>query len=219
MTTIVTRPESKAYAIYSDNRKVVECYTPETTYNELVKNLGVDTTNVQVIELEYFPDVLGVVTYNRPQPEIAAQPETDIDAVIAKVNDAMNAPNRGSDATVSRDPQGITQDNVINEPVGNTDKPKLGDLVYVAGIDGILRKITGGVGTVHMVYNSDECVEANIGDVENDDIVLGDEDVVVNNVLIELEEIPGVYFSWNELKNSQTELKAKYGYKPACVIR
>jgi len=224
MTTIVTQPDSKSYAIYSNNRKIVECNDPETTYNELVKNLGVDTSNVQIIEMDYFPDTLGNIS-NIAYIEGSAvlTKNNNIDNIIDQINADMQAPNLGkhksrTNTTVDNSQtvetsQQTTEDTInMNVPVGNVETPKLGDLIYVTGLDGILRKITGGIGTVHLVYNSNKDIE-NLDDESNEATVSN------KNILVELEEIPGTYFSWSEIKDKQLELKAKYGYKPVCVIR
>lgn len=106
---------------------------------------------------------------------------------------------------------------VQNEPIGNIDVPKIGDLVYIEGVQGILKTVMGGVGTVGMVFfnkiNND--FEEDDDNVEEEDI----EDIEIkSNILIELEEIPGQYFSWDELKSKQNDLKLKYGYKPAMIL-
>lgn len=241
MTTIVTKPNSQAYAIYVDGRKIVECPSPETTYNELVKNIGIDTTQVQVIEMESFPPTIGgapqgTIVQSIVQEVIAENTPANtenIDDVIARVNAGIAAPNINKHkahteraASVSANTETATV-KVENEPIGNVEVPKIGDLIYVDGLDGILRKITGGVGTVHLVYNANDKVEVSSKLVENPNFDEEDEDSAEfieetetgTNILVELEEIPGAYFSWSEIKSRQTELKAKYGYKPVCVIK
>lgn len=241
MTTIVTKKNSQDYAIYVDGRKIVECGTPETTYNELVKNIGVDTTNVQIIEMESFPTNIGTpqgtIVQDIVQEVIRENAPTDVEDIINSVNATITAPNLSkhkervattATASVSENTE-TAQTSVSNEPIGNVEVPKLGDLVYVDGMDGILRKITGGVGTVHLVYNANDKVEVGTEMVANPEHDEDEEDdnepefinqsIVGSNILIELEEIPGVYFSWAGIKDNQTQLKAKYGYKPAYVIK
>jgi hypothetical protein len=241
MTTIVTKPNSQAYAIYVDGRKIVECPSPETTYNELVKNIGIDTTQVQIIEMDSFPTSIGGAPQGTIVQEIVqeviaentTQNTESVDDIIARVNAGIAAPNINKHkahteraASVSANTETATV-KVDNEPVGNVDVPKLGDLIYVDGLDGILRKITGGVGTVHLVYNANDKVEVATTSVPNPDFDEDDEDSeefidkveTGSNILVELEEIPGAYFSWTEIKSRQTELRAKYGYKPACVVK
>jgi len=224
MTTIVTKSNSKAYAIYVDGRKIVECAEPETSANELVKNLGIPIKEVQVIEMATFPTTIGtgllVGSIAREILQEVITEKTGIDDIINKVNSATLAPNAGKykKHIVSSDNEDApwpssSNDSEDNEqsvdntvPVGNVEIPKLGNLVYVNGFDGFLRKITGGIGTVHMVFDEETKAE-----VKPDD--------EPESVLVELEEVPGVYFSWNELKDEQAELKNKYGYKPVCSIK
>jgi hypothetical protein len=238
MTTIVTKANTQAYAIYVDNRKIVECQNPETTYNELVKNIGIDTTNVQIVEMDSFPATLngqepqGTVLQNIVSEVIEERTVGNIDDIINAVNSTTTAPNINKyKGIVERQSSGVNQPVGVpgaqsNEPVGNVEVPKLGDLVYVDGLDGILRKITGGVGTVHMVYNAQDRVEVGVKTVENPDYDPEDEDSestidvaeIGSNILIELEEIPGIYYQWSFVKDKQKSLKDKYGYKPVCAI-
>lgn len=223
MVTIVTKSNSQAYAIYVDNRKIVECAEPETTFNELIRNIGIDTTNVQIVEMTSYPVTLGTVIGAILQDVIAeATVPVSLDSIIDLVNASMiSGPNKNRLSISVTDEQENDEEEEGNEqhddedgedntaPIGNVEIPKVGNLIYVDGVDGFLRKITGGIGTVHVVYNADantEHVSVQGIDDEND------------RMLIELEEIPGVYFSWTNLRDKQSELKAKYGYKPVCSI-
>ena len=204
MTTIVTL-KSGAYAIYDANGvKILQCNEPINTFNEVVKNIGVDTENVQIIDAETFPDVLGDKYITKSVTEAG---QTNLESVIDKVNASISGIHDSEmqtyeDAGVLN---GQTDDEAFEEagidatqsakvPVGNVELPDIGDLVYVEGVRGVLRVITGGVGTVSLI-NADD-----------------------HNTLIELEEIPGQYFSWDSLRCEQDELKSKYGYKPASMV-
>lgn len=219
MTTIVTKKNSLAYAIYVEGQKIAECFEPVATSNELVKNLGVDITEVQVIEMESFPTfigqghLVGFIAQEIAKEVITEQ--TDIDSIINKVNAGIKAPNQNkrsnrnsvvdetSDEKESSYGTEETTDNTT--PVGNVEIPGLGNLVYVNGFDGFMRKIAGGIGTVHLVYDEETKQQVKDGDEPG-------------SVLVELEEIPGIYFSWNTVKDEQEKLKEKYGYKPVCSI-
>jgi len=204
MTTIVTL-KSGAYAIYdTEGIKIVQCNEPINTFNEVVKNIGIDTENVQIIDDETFPDVFcdKYITTT-----VTENGQTNLDNVINIVNASISGHDREMkmyedagilDSVLEIDTNAgnvyvsVPKEQSTKEPVGNIEIPLIGDLVYVEGVRGVLRIITGGVGTVAMI---------------NDD-----------NSLIELEEIPGQYFSWDDLKCEQDELKSKYGYKPASMF-
>lgn len=248
MTTILTKPNSKAYAIYVDGRKVVECNEPESSYNDLVKNIGINIDKVQVFESETFP--MSIDTTNGTLKEMPfvqsilnevilehdknedAQPTHIIDDVIALVNGSMTAKNLGAykkvterndiedyraESTSEKHGEGNVEEKSNKEPVGNVPIPQLGDLVYVEGLQGFLKTVTGGVGTVHMVYTGKNNVPTQEFSHDDDD----ENDVTSSgtNLLIELEEVPGAYFNWNDLKDAQGALKSKYGYKPACLVK
>lgn len=246
MTTILTKPNSKAYAIYVDGRKVVECNEPESSYNDLVKNIGINIDKVQVFESETFPmsidtaggtlkempfvqSILNEVILEHDKNE-DAQP-SDLDSIIAKVNGTMTAGNLGAykkvterndidDYTKTNETAtvAIVEEKSNKEPVGNVPVPQLGDLVYVEGLQGFLKTVTGGVGTVHMVYTGKNNVPTQEFSHDDDE----DENDFTSsgtNLLIELEEVPGAYFNWNDLKDAQSALKSKYGYKPACLVK
>lgn len=247
MTTILTKQNSKAYAIYVDGRKVVECNEPESSYNDLVKNIGINIDKVQVFESETFPmsiDTAGGTLKEMPFVQSIlnevisehdknedAQPTHIIDDVIALVNGSMTAKNLGAykkvternnidDYTKTNETAtvAIVEEKSNKEPVGNVPVPQLGDLVYVEGLQGFLKTVTGGVGTVHMVYTGKNNVPTQEFSHEDDE----DENDFTSsgtNLLIELEEVPGAYFNWNDLKDAQGALKSKYGYKPACLVK
>lgn len=244
MTTILTKSNSRAYAIYVDGRKIVECNEPESSYNDLVKNIGINIDKVQVFEADSFPmqiDTTSGTLKEMPYVqgilhEVISEHDRnedrqpgDLDSIIANVNASITAKNLGAYKAVTErndieDYKGegtvhleVSDAKSVKEPVGNVPVPKLGDLVYVEGLQGFLKTVTGGVGTVHMVYEGKNNVPvAEYNDFEDDDYTLTQNQ---SNLLIELEEVPGAYFNWNDLKNAQIELKAKYGYKPACLVK
>lgn len=111
----------------------------------------------------------------------------------------------------------------VNEHVGNVECPEVGDLVYIDGQEGLLSTITGGVCTVSMIYKSDDpvvvdTIEHDVYNDEWDEEEVEIEEITENNILFEVDEFPGTYFSWTMLKDKQDELQLKYGYKPACKI-
>ncbi len=80
------------------------------------------------------------------------------------------------------------------EPVGEVEQPEIGDLIYVECIQGILKNVFGGVATVSNV-------------VEDND-----------NIMICIDEMPGLFVNWSDLRYKQNDFKNKYGYKPAMFI-
>lgn len=215
MTTIVTKKGSQSYAVYVDGRKIAECAIPETSSNELVKNLGIDISEVQVVEMDSFPAIIGTghlvgsIVQEIVKDTITEKSSNDIDDVINTVNAGMSAKNIGKYnrheiVDEYEDTELENEDEIDNtKPVGNIKIPALGNLVYVDGFDGFLRKITGGIGTVHLVFDEETKQEVKHGDEPE-------------SILVELEEVPGVYFTWN---SEQEQLKEKYGYKPVCSLK
>lgn len=211
--TVITLQNS-AYAIYLDGKKIIQCDSPMSTFNTVIKSLNL-VGKVEVHLADVLPNALGDDAFGEELKQ-AVEDSTDIDFVAINETINFNAPNLGayrkmlSDEPVDEIIETDTVDESVEEenayyepdfqPVGNVDCPQLGDLVYVDGLDGFLAKIRGGVGTVGMVYDNTKAENCQ------------------QNILIELEEIPGHYFNWNDLAYFQTELKEKYGYKPACKI-
>lgn len=289
MTTVVTLRDSNAYAIYSDGIKVIECLNPEVTFNEVIKETGLNH-NVFVYEMNTLPNSTPV-NGSTPDEESTEEESTetnyknisllkahtdfqnkidqfvnnnniDFDKIKSsddidfdKINTSItfDVPNMGAyknhhsvGVHMDVNPENATglihiggskdlpysKEYVLSnyekeeeksietpKPVGEVSKPNIGDLIYIEGVQGILKTVTGGVGTVSMVYtdtNSSLDIETydeehwpgNVEDISSKE-----------NLLIELEEIPGVYHSWNELRYKQSELQSKYGYKPACILK
>lgn len=212
--TVITLQNS-AYAIYVDGKKIIQCDSPISTFNTVIKSLNL-VGKVEVHLADVLPNALGDEAYGKELKEVVVEETSDIDfdAINGTIN--FNAPKLGayrkmlSDEPTEEIIETGTVDESVEEenptytpdfqPVGNVECPQLGDLVYVDGLDGFLAKIRGGVGTVGMVYDNTKAENCQ------------------QNILIELEEIPGHYFNWNELAGVQTDLKEKYGYKPACKI-
>lgn len=208
--TVITLQNS-AYAIYVDGKKIIQCDSPMSTFNTVIKSLNL-VGKVEVHLADVLPNSLGDEAFGTELKEVVIEESSDIDfdAINGTIN--FNAPKLGAYRKMLSDEptQEIVETDIVQEetpsytpdfqPIGNVECPQLGDLVYVDGLDGFLAKIRGGVGTVGMVYDNTKA--------ENCE----------QNILIELEEIPGHYFNWNELADVQTDLKEKYGYKPACKI-
>lgn len=209
--TVITLQNS-AYAIYVDGKKIIQCDSPISTFNTVIKSLNL-VGKVEVHLADVLPNSLGDEAYEKELKEaVEESSDIDFDAINGTIN--FNAPNLGAYRKMLSDEpteeinetgnESVEEENRTYtpdfQPVGNVECPQLGDLIYVDGLDGFLAKIRGGVGTVGMVYDNTK--------TEN----------CVQNILIELEEIPGHYFNWNELADIQTDLKEKYGYKPACKI-
>jgi hypothetical protein len=117
--------------------------------------------------------------------------------------------------------------NTTNIPVGDVECPEVGDLIYVDGMQGLLSTINGGVVTVSMVFKSTDSIV--VDEIEHDISYYNDyedeyvedtdiEEITEDNILVEVEEFPGTYFSWSLLRKQQNELQQKYGYKPACKV-
>lgn len=131
-----------------------------------------------------------------------------------------------TDTTIKNEPKENVNKSTnanVNEPVGNVECPEVGNLVYIDGQEGLLSTITGGVCTVSMIYKSEDLVVVDTieHDVYNevwDEEEVEIEEITENNILFEVDEFPGTYFSWTMLKDKQDELQLKYGYKPACKI-
>jgi hypothetical protein len=296
MITVITLKNTTSYAIYDNDKKIIECMDPTAPFNDVIKNLNIKTDNVKVVELDSLPDSIQktnivetkfdihtgraifeaamikensinfATLYPTKMKQFNIAPEATLDdSYFEKINNSINfdqleskfetpeddfdfekiinsinfdAPNLGKYKTKTQ--LEIFVDDIINneiskqssnEPVGSVLIPKLGDLIYVEGVNGNLRIITGGVGTVAMIYDN---TNSNVEDDATDEVEYFSrdekyyydeefedeefEDDVVKNILIELEEIPGQYFSWNELCPMQEDLKIKYGYKPTMVL-
>ena len=123
---------------------------------------------------------------------------------------------------VNIEPTVVNKTTTSNAPVGDVDKPNVGDLIYIDSVKGILSTILGGVCTVSMVYESEHAIvtdtieyESFGFDIEEDEF---DGEVEENNILVEIEEFPGRYFSWSLLRDKQNELQKQFGYTPARLI-
>ena len=219
----------KGYTIEHDGNVIVKCNEALVPFKELLQHLGFDlsTNKVEIYDGE---NVIMSETSNVSSPD-------NIDDVIASMNATFISPNLGkyretfedinSTNTVTEKPAYVEEQNAANHtpknrPVGSVDCPEEGNLIYVDGIQGVLSNITGGIGTVMTIYLSNDSIV-----VDNDDREDWDEDEDYddnysieeeNNILVELEEVPGHYFSWSLLRSQQSVLENKYGYKPVCKI-
>lgn len=190
----------KGYNIEINGKLIVKCNDALIPFKDLLIHLGYDLSKytVQIMDADD--------TVNN---DTAQEEKTNVDDVILELNGQFKSPNLGKyrdttsasyevneDQEDDYDEDDVAKDNTESkyQPVGNVECPEEGDLIYVDGLAGVLSIITGGVGTVLTIYKN------------------------ASDILIELEETPGNYFSWNLLKNSQDELKEKYGYKPVCKI-
>lgn len=70
-----------------------------------------------------------------------------------------------------------------------------GSVIYVDSVMGTLVRATGGLAVVLGSYESES-----------------------GDVMIEVETLPNIYYSWNELESAQDALKEKYGNRPAMRI-
>lgn len=107
-------------------------------------------------------------------------------------------------------------------PIGQVETPNVGDLIYIETVKGILSTIIGGVCTVSMVHvDETEIVTDTLThsyDFENEYDEDVEEDITESNILVEIEEFPGRYFSWSLLRQKQDELQELFGYTPARLI-
>jgi len=94
----------------------------------------------------------------------------------------------------------------------------VGQEVYVDEVKHFLRNSPGGKGTVSMIFeqpvtgvsDADENYEEYSS--EDDDFTSHEaQESTRINILFSIEEIPGVFYSWNELRNRQQELMYKFG--------
>ena len=225
----------KSYTIEVNGKIIVQCNDPIIPFKDLLLHLGFDLSKNKV-EIYDGGNVTSIEAENtNVDVDVDSVIEsTDLDSVISSMNDTFVSPNLGKyretfeNKEITYIGQKIIQEKTStkteskHEPVGSVDCPNEGDLIYVDGITGILSKVIGGVGTVMTVYKSGVEIDVDTDDREDWD---SDEDedeeyfeTTEENILIELEEIPGHYFSWSLLRNQQATLKNKYGYKPACKI-
>lgn len=232
MITIVTKHSSNAYAIYSDSEKIVECNDPEVTYNELVKSLFVNKSQVRIIEFTHFPTYLPFIFQYEQETilqDTIEEETTSLEDVINAVNAKIHAPNLGAykknhnvDYEIETYDNTEIEEDVVegnsNEPVGDVDVPNVGDLIYVEATKGILRVTTGGVATVSTVFKQTLEGTMQVLSEEDEENELEPELIELENIMVETEEMPGVYFNWSELRNKQNDLKKAFGYKPSTVL-
>jgi hypothetical protein len=164
-----------------------------------------------------------------------------IDEIIAEMNGGMKARNADRYREIlAQEPETeeSTEDEAEEEtatdeqdesrrhvPVGAVERPEIGDLIYIDGMKSVLRTILGGVATVSAIHDTDTYVPNGesgsfIDDqYDDEDEDFGDEEHEVEtteaNIMVEIEEFPGTYFSWSMLRARQEELAEQYGYKPA----
>lgn len=227
---------NKGYDIQHNGEMIVKCVEPFVPFKDLLINLGFDL-NVERVEIHEGDNITDGAFNNTEDSD-------DIDSVIKSMNNSFSAPNLGKykqtfDSNDDKDDnvQSSLNDNTnskkqeskkeSNVPVGSVECPNEGDLIYVDGIVGVLSKITGGVGTVMTIYKSNDPItiytenasfdeDDDYEDYEDDDYE--DQNICENNILVELEEVPGHYFSWSLLRSKQDALQKKYGYKPVCKL-
>jgi hypothetical protein len=94
----------------------------------------------------------------------------------------------------------------------------VGQEVYVDTVKHFLRETPGGKATVSMIFEqhvtgvSDNDENYDEYDSENDEFISHESQESTRvNILFSIEEIPGVFYSWNELRNRQQELMYKFG--------
>jgi hypothetical protein len=224
----------KGYTVEHNGNVIVKCNESLVPFKELLQHLGFDlsTNKVEIYDGE------GENASKYETTNMSSIDNIDnIDDVIASMNATFVSPNLGkyretfednnSTNIVTEKPAYVEEQHAANHtpknrPVGSVDCPEEGNLIYVDGIQGVLSNITGGIGTVMTIYLSNDSIV-----VDNDDREDWDEDEDYddnysteeeNNILVELEEVPGHYFSWSLLRSQQSVLENKYGYKPVCKI-
>jgi hypothetical protein len=240
---VITKRNSASYAIYNESGNcIVRCNDPETTFNDLLKNIGITYTNVFVYEQDSLPlrysNVSDIHDSNEDNNDVNFDDINDtisFDAPgIDKYRNLVSANIIATPETPEKETVDVVTESKINSkkyPVGNVEKPQTGDLIYVDGIKGILKTIFGGVGTVATVYMNDkldmktgtEFIEDSYLDEDEDgeeyeEDSSYEEDIIEKNILVELEEVPGHFFSWSLLKEQQEELANTYGYKPVSSL-
>lgn len=84
-----------------------------------------------------------------------------------------------------------------NEPkhIGDIDEPISGSLIYVPSYKSLFKTIIGGVGTISEIIKKDD------------------------NFMVEVLEVPGTMFNWNEIKSLQKELSEQFGFNSSCIIK
>lgn len=223
---------NNGYDIEHNGEMIVKCVEQLVPFKELLINLGFDL-NTEKVEIHDGSNSENIESSQSIE-------STDVDSVIASMNATFSAPNLGkykqTFESQTNTQSSLTDDNVnsqkesskkeSNVPVGSVECPNEGDLIYVDGIVGVLSTVTGGVGTVMTIYKSNDPItvynenSSNVDDEfdEDYDEDYDDQNIVENNILVELEEVPGHYFSWSLLRSKQTSLQEKYGYKPVCKL-
>jgi hypothetical protein len=104
------------------------------------------------------------------------------------------------------------------------DAPEIGSTIFVDAVNMALKKVTAGFGTVKMCYNteqeiSDVGLDTSLIDEEeedDDDFFSETYDSVFEtekNVIVELEEAPGVFYSWTLIKDKQEQLKSEHNQR------
>lgn len=213
----------KGYTIQYNGKTIVKCNEALVPFKELLQHLGYDLSTVKV-----------EIHDGEGAENVEVESASSEDDIIASMNETFVSPNLGKYRTTFENdyvqnpaPEQKTQkqnpeSSQKHEPVGAVECPVEGDLIYVDGIQGVLSTITGGVGTVMTIYHSNDTIDVDTDDREDWDEDEDDdcqyEQYQENNILVELEEVPGHYFSWSLLRSQQSSLKTKYGYKPVCKL-
>lgn len=82
-----------------------------------------------------------------------------------------------------------------SEPTEEMNPIAPGGVIYVDSVMGTLVRATGGLAVVLGSYESES-----------------------GDIMVEVETLPNIYYSWNELESAQDTLKEKYGNRPAMRI-
>lgn len=179
------------------------------------------------------------VSEDAPTPNVDSN--KSVDEIIAEMNGGMKARNadRYREILAQDNDEEVSEDEIEDEPateeqsesnrhvpVGAVERPEIGDLIYIDGMKSILQTILGGVATVSAIHDTDTYVpngesgsfiDDQYEDEDEDGDYNGDEtaETTEANIMVEIEEFPGTYFSWSMLRARQEELAEQYGYKPA----
>lgn len=208
--TIHVITKTKGYEIYVNNELFINTDNPVTTYNEVIRQTfgeNVDVTvsgngfrnTVKVSDIsESFNNFNSRVelisdTISVDEPVFVKSTTIDESQIDFKLFQSEFQPNNYretfSDYDEDYDEDDYWEDEEELEPVVI---PEFGELIYVDAVDGMFRKISGGVA----IFN---------GYIETTD----------EQIMIETQNHPGVYYNWTELFYQQSRLKQEFGSRPS----
>jgi len=213
---------STSYRIVKNGIEIFETKNALASMNDVLNTLGLNADEVSIFSGEgnfaQEHSITGIGAYREILTNYDAnEDETQsVDEIIAEMNGGMKARNADryrhivtqETPTVEDEEETVTDkqsESNQHVPVGAVERPEIGNLIYIDGMKSILRTILGGVATVSAVHDTNTYVPNGEEDIETTEA----------NIMVEIEEFPGIYFSWSMLRARQEELAAQYGYKPA----